>query len=297
MVLNTAIPTVLLVLFVLAISFPDRIPFASTGTRSWEGLGTTTFTLGEDLSFSLKTVPSGECPGGTLDIEKAVRVERGFLLGETEVTSALFQAVVDLAPEWKLSGKAVQTRSGDYPADYISWYDAIVWCNALSSALGERPVYYMDKGFTVPCASAGELEKTLAEVYADGDSNGFRLARADEWELAARYIDGASWTSGTNPSGGTHPYFEQARSDELAVYNNPEPEKVKSRFSNRLGLYDMSGNVWEWCFEKIDEGHERITRGGSWMSTGWRLQIGGTFGTPPEYSERGQGMRIAKNAP
>jgi len=329
-VVPVLIPLVLLVLFGMTITFPDHVFFLNITPKSYDGLGEVRYTIetrgengeSDSVRFSLKKVPAGVSPGSCSDIPAAISVEEPFLLAETEVTGALWDAVCRSPASAFFTLSSVPVSSGaNHPLERVSWREAVVFCNALSVALGFNPVYYLDTSFQTPARSALEIEVSRDHVFPDYTSNGFRLPRSAEWELAARYVDGETWDSGVKPSGGTHPYYFESRSDLFAVYAKEMSEPVKSRASNRLGLYDMSGNVWEWCFDSFarssaqteevkstatasaavgepvpdDDDRKKVVRGGSWLSTFYRLQIGGEFGSLPELEALGQGFRIARS--
>lgn len=312
-------PLALLLIFTLVICLPDALPFTSTKPKNSVGLGTVSRTvagMGKDkISFSMKKVPSGTAPLGCTDIPGALVVAHPFLLAETEVTRGLWLPVLTRAVAadygfYDTAGiKGLQYEQGDaHPVTDVSWRDAVVWCNALSAELKLTAVYYGDAAFTAPIRSVKTLADSRDALFVNPDADGIRLPTSAEWELAARYIDGKTWTSGGNASGCAFHYFYQSQSADYAVFFADAPARVKSCASNALGLFDMSGNVWEWCFDLApakadlpgvaagpDNELKRIVRGGSWVGNAYRLQIGGEFGTLPDAHEIGQGFRIAQN--
>jgi len=305
-VIQVAIPLVLLTIFALVVSFPKIVPFLQIKHPTYKGLGTESFeySTGEkkSLSFNMKKVPAGIAPGGCTDVPGATRVDEQFLIGETEVTEGLWLTVAKRASQkgYVFYDKVRSNGKATLPAEYVSWRDAVVWCNALSEDLGLVPVYYMDESLSVKIASVLELEKNGDKVFPNGDANGFRLPGTAEWELAARYIDGEAWNSGCNPSGSEKNYNQETWSTGYAVFSVNSLSPVKTLSPNHLGVYDMSGNVWEWCYDQFggdeatSEG-KRVVRGGSWIGNAYRLQIGGEFGTLPGALENGQGFRLAKS--
>ncbi len=317
---HALVPLTLLVIFTLFICFPSDIPFLSIKPASHDGIGTVPFTVSVPvtkeekkglLSFSLKKVPPGVSPAGCTDIPGGTVVTAPYSVGETEVTGALWDAVLahPAAARFVFTGKQVYGPTADSPVAGISWRDAIVFCNALSAVLDLPPVYRFAEGSKVdgPVTSVLDLEDLRDAVVAMPNANGFRLPTSDEWELAARYIDGLTWTPGSHPSGSETPYYEDTRSSLYAVFQADSVAPARSRASNRLGIYDMSGNVWEWCFDTFEENAgakdeaeamlagKRVVRGGTWLGTAYRLQIGGKFGSRADILEQGQGFRIARN--
>lgn len=311
LLVQAMIPLFLLVVFALVIVFPDSLPFLRTKQKSYAGLGTVGFAVPDAAgkpaaSFNMKLVPAGVSPGTCTDIPGAIVVDSPFLLAETEVTWELWDAVrahpavadyvisTSASRGWSVyKDRALSVR---HPVVQVSWRDAIVWCNALSAALSLEPAYYLDASFSKPVRSADSLAAIDDEVAVKKDATGFRLPRSAEWELAARYVDGSTWTPGGHPSGSPRPYYFQMVTAEFGVYNMDSTSEPKTKASNALGLYDMSGNVWEWCVDRITpKARNRVVRGGSWIANEYRLQIGGEFGSMPDSVERGQGFRIAKN--
>jgi formylglycine-generating enzyme required for sulfatase activity len=303
---RTLIPLGLLVIFALAVSFPDLVPFFRLSAKSSKGIGTVSFSVssapGKKIPFDLKKVPAGIAPRGCIDIPGGTVVAKPFLMAETETTGALWFAVAERAERkgYAFYGRAACGKDLTHPVTGVSWRDAVVWCNALSEETGLVPAYYLDEACLSPARSVQDLAGISDAVVVKAGAAGFRLSTTDEWELAARYIDGSTWTKGGNPSGSPSNYLEEVTSSIYAVFFADQTAPVRSKTSNALGIYDMSGNVWEWCFDRFggasaDDSGKRVVRGGSWLGNTYRLQVGGEFGTLPDAIEQGQGFRIAKS--
>ncbi len=264
--LSVLIPALLFVLFALIVSFPDRVPFLNPSLRSEEGLGTEGFTVPgiagtrASRSFAMKRVPAGIAPGGTLDVPGALRVETPFWLGRTEVTRGLYRSVARgaAAMGYELDAGIIRPDEGDdVPVEGISWAGAVVWCNLLSELCSLEPVYRAPGPESPAVKRVSECLALCAgpspSLVRDSRAKGFRLPESAEWELAARYRDGTEWTSGTWPSGGIAGWEELSRDDLVAWFDRDGPAAAASLASNALGIYDMSGNVWEWCFDAFGE--------------------------------------------
>jgi formylglycine-generating enzyme required for sulfatase activity len=226
-------------------------------------------------------------------------------------------------------------KSLSHPVTRVSWRSALVWLNALTeyfNALTEtnlEPVYYTDSSATEPLRRASRAELVRRDVlysqdnpYVKEEADGFRLPRSLEWELAARYIldgDGDESISeegeeypGDYATGADAPYNAVAEEDfdgdgilestgEVAVYDRNSggsTAEVASKEPNALGIYDMSGNVFEWVFEwhPTQLGQARTVRGGSWASPAAYMRLGLIDYAPPYFEDGITGFRIARNA-
>ncbi len=165
---------------------------------------------------------------------------------------------------------------GEYkhPVNSVSWFNVVKWNNARSEKEGKVPAYYVDAAMTQVYRSG---EKAPAGVKWD---SGYRLPTEAEWEKAAR----------GGVAGKLYPWGTDAISTALANYmdgsKKSESMIIGSYGANGYGLYDMAGNVWEWCWDWYGDysstaqtdprgpssgssDSPRVIRGGSWLWSGW----------------------------
>lgn len=163
-----------------------------------------------------------------------------------EVTQGLWEEVTDFNPSvYKTSGPRFRVEN-------VSWYDCCVFCNQLSERIGLEPCYFTDEAKTIvygKAANGSYQYLNSGTVYWKRSAKGYRLPMECEWEYAA---SGGKLSKGKIYAGSNDlnevAWFE---------YNNtPSGTKaVGPKLPNELGLYDMSGNVHEWCFDRYNEIH------------------------------------------
>lgn len=250
-----------------------------------------------------------------------------FYMDRYEVTKELWDTVRAWAISsgyWDLPVGAGKTPH--HPVQNVNWYDCVKWANARSEMQGRTPCYYTDARLT------SVYKYGRAVFYVRWNANGYRLPTEAEWEKAARgsiagmrfpwsdsdeiqharanyysyWSDGAPfYPYDANPYEGYHPTF--------AVGDMPHTSPVGYFAPNGYGLYDMAGNVWEWCHDsdywayyRISPyrnprgstlGSRRVVRGGSWFSYGaYDCRVAYRGGNREDYRANDVGFRLAAPA-
>jgi formylglycine-generating enzyme required for sulfatase activity len=225
---------------------------ASSPTRAEPASGPKTV---KTPSGDMVLIPSGRfmmgVNDGPIDAKPAhpIRLD-SFLMDQHEVTQAAYETVIGNNPS--------RRKSPRNPVEQVTWIAAVKFCNARS----------VKEGLT-PCYNPRTWECDFA-------ANGYRLPTEAEWEYACR-------------AGSTNQYYFGDRPEELKQYawfetnSDSKPHPVGQRKPNAWDLYDMSGNVWEWCQDYYEtkyyrnspvdnphgpaEGEKRVLRGGAWSSS------------------------------
>lgn len=273
------------------------------------------------LGMKLAAVAAGEFTMGSPKTEAgrrpdeaahAVRITRPFLLGACEVTQDEYQQVMKTNPSaFQARGvnkaKVTGHDTRHFPVETVSWYDAVEFCNRLSKLDGYEPYYQLAD------VKYEETAIASAAVTIVG-GNGYRLPTEAEWEFACRAGSGALFHFGDNTRSGIincKPLrVAGAYGSSLKWPDLERPAVVSTHPANGLGLYEMHGNVAEWCWDWYDkdyydrspkddptgpeDGTHRVLRGGSWMISEGSCRSASRFFHLPSERKDYAGFRVAR---
>jgi len=259
--------------------------------------------------FGMAFIPAGSFPMGDAPVRSVV--VSSFYLDRFEVTKELWDQVYQWAAgngygfDQQASGSGV---AANHPVQTVSWYDVVKWCNARSQKENRTPAYYTDAAQTLIYKS-GDVNLTAAMVKWTG--NGYRLPTEAEWEKAARGGQAGNdypWGNGINSSQANYG-GNKGTTTPVGYYNGSQvPAGVD--MANGYGLYDMAGNVWEWCWDWYasydatltdprgpDSGSGRVIRGGGWVYGSGDLRCAGRYYDTPSSRYSNYGFRCALGQP
>jgi formylglycine-generating enzyme required for sulfatase activity len=230
--------------------------------------------------------PANEHGRFSIEFQREITVS-SFYMGKYEVTQAEYQELMGRNPS--------HIKEANLPVEQVSWFEAIEYCNALSEKEGLEPAYTIN----------GQ------NVIWNRNAKGYRLPTEAEWEYACRAGTTTPFYTGNNISAaqanfnGDLPYNNNAQST-----NRQRPVPVGSFSPNSFGLYDMHGNVGEWCWDWYGEytrgeqtdpsgaasGGFRTFRGGSWNQAADMLRSARRSGLIPSNRNFSLGFRVVRNA-
>ena len=274
-----------------------------------------------DIPIGFALIPSGSFTmGDSLDgyanaPPVTVNVS-AFFMGKNEVTKALWDEVWT----WGASNGYSDLRPGEgkasnHPVQTVSWWDIVKWCNAKSQKEGLTPVYTV----------SGAVMKTgTTTPTVNWSANGYRLPSEAEWEKAARGgLSGKRFPWGDTITHSQANYFasQNYSYDQSGSLNNYHPSfatgstpytsPVGLFAANGYGLYDMAGNLFEWCWDLYggstyangvtdprgaNSGTFRVHRGGSWLNFANGCRVANRYDFDPSFTNAYIGFRVARSS-
>lgn len=245
-------------------------------------------------------------------------VTRRILAMQGEVTRGMWADLLIAKPTLPADPTNVAFGGGlNQPAQRVTWYEAVFFANLLSELRGLQPAYFKDAQFSIPLT---EFNYLSLPIYCDWDATGFRLPFEGEWEHLARgnttsafsfYEPQFAITPGCTscPSLGDLPFMENYA--VFCVNNTGESSPICSKLPNPNGLYDIHGNVGEWCWDvyvspypttpQVDfiQGGSlgRVYRGGTWGLEPGKLRSARRFVQDPDVRYSLVGFRLVRTFP
>lgn len=259
----------------------------------------------DDDSGSVASSVSGGITGSQVFIDGRTVTLYAKWCCDHEVTQGEYKAIMGTNPSSYSSSPASGEIQDNRPVECVSWYDCLVYCNKRSIAEGLTPCYSIN-GKTNPSdwgTVPTSINATWNAATCNFSANGYRLPTEAEWEYLAR--------GGNTSNSGQTTYSGSDTITDVAWYYENSGEKtheVKKKQANAKGLYDMTGNVWEWCWDwygtittntpstGASSGSDRVGRGGGWSRSADYCAVQNRYSRNPISRYDTFGFRLVRSA-
>lgn len=233
-----------------------------------------------------------------------------FYIGKYEVTQKEWTEVMESNPS--------KFKGDNLPVEMVTWYESVEYCNKLSLKDALKPYYNIDRN-KKDTNNTCEMDDLKWTVTINPGANGYRLPTEAEWEYAA---GGGQMSKSYTYSGGNHIdkvawYWQNSGDKNLTGFwnwpviekNNDKAQPIGGKDPNELGLYDMSGNVREWCWDWYrdtldskgagplgnNSGSLRVWKGGGWLGGDFCCELSFRAGYEPNSRGPDQGFRVCRS--
>ena len=271
---------------ILGLALTSVLVWAGTALKITEQPEDQTAALGESVTFTVEAEGDSDismdmvwCPAGTFtmgspgselgrwggEAQHSVTLSSGFWIGKYEVTQAQYRTVMGNNPSY---------FSGDKnPVECVTWYDAMSFCEKLTAQ--ERAAGRLPEGYEYTLPTEAQWEYACRAGTTTAFNNGTNIPTDEqEWYEPCPNLDPVAWYS-YNSGSTTHP--------------------VGQKRPNNWGIYDMHGNVWEWCLDWYPgyEGSGRVIRGGGWNDYALNCRSADRSNGNPGNDDDSYGFRVA----
>lgn len=204
--------------------------------------------------------------------------DQNFEISKTPITQGVYENIMGENPSY--------FPGVNNPIETVNWYDAIYFCNKLSQSQGYEPVYYVNGNrYVTNWNYTPHVDDSIeGEITQNLSANGYRLPAKDEWIYAAK-------------GGENYIYSGSDDIDKVAWYDDNSEDKthpVARKLANGYGLYDMSGNVWEWCWDAYSS-TRRYHMGGAYCNDYGYAKLSYTGYNYADDRYRSWGFRVARS--